>query len=271
MLTTNTTRQQVSRVTNTIGRLVKEVFCFLLKDDENILIDGAQRLGINLHKEQIKKFSRYLELLVQWNQKINLTSLKTPREIIIKHFLDSISCIKIINKYIDTEEISVIDVGAGAGFPGIPIKIICPSVKLSLLEARNKKSMFLEKVTDEMNFQKVKILNGRAEIFGKGADHRERYDIAISRAVARLSVLSEYCLPLVRVGGLFVAQKGRSYEEEIDKALKAVQLLGGELIGVENVRIPFINQERYLLVIKKIKDTPSKYPRKEGLPQKRPL
>lgn len=247
------------------------MFCFLLKDDENILIDGAQRLGINLHKEQIKKFSRYLELLVQWNQKINLTSLKTPREIIVKHFLDSISCIKIINKYIDTEEISVIDVGAGAGFPGIPIKIICPSVKLSLLEARNKKSMFLEKVTDEMNFQKVKILNGRAEIFGKGADHRERYDIAISRAVARLSVLSEYCLPLVRVGGLFVAQKGRSYKEETDKALKAVQLLGGELIGVENVRIPFINQERYLLVIKKIKGTPSKYPRKEGLPQKRPL
>lgn len=247
------------------------MFCFLLKDDENILIDGAQRLGINLHKEQIKKFSRYLELLVQWNQKINLTSLKTPREIIVKHFLDSISCIKIINKYIDTEEISVIDVGAGAGFPGIPIKIICPSVKLSLLEARKKKTIFLEKVTDEMNFQKVKILNGRAEIFGQGTDHRERYDIAISRAVARLSVLSEYCLPLVRVGGLFVAQKGRSYKEETDKALKAVQLLGGELIGVENVRIPFINQERYLLVIKKIKGTPSKYPRKEGLPQKRPL
>jgi len=243
----------------------------LLKDDENILIDGAQRLGINLHKEQIKKFSRYLELLVQWNQKINLTSLKTPREIIIKHFLDSISCIKIINKYIDTEGISVIDVGAGAGFPGMPIKIICPSIRLFLLEARNKKTIFLEKVTDEIDFQQVKILNGRAEIFGKGADHRERYDIAISRAVARLNVLCEYCLPLVRVGGLFIAQKGRSYKEEIVKTLKVVQLLGGELIGVENVRIPFINQERYLLVIKKIKDTPLKYPRKEGLPQKRPL
>lgn len=243
----------------------------MLKDDENILIDGAQKMGINLHKEQIKKFSRYLELLIQWNQKINLTSLKTPREIIIKHFLDSISCIKIINKYIDTEGISIIDVGAGAGFPGMPIKIICPSIRLSLLEARNKKTMFLEKVADEMNFKKVKILNGRAEIFGKGEDHRERHNIAISRAVARLNVLSEYCLPLVRVGGLFVAQKGRSYKKEIDKALKAIQLLGGELIGVENVRIPFTNQERYLLVIKKIIYTPSKYPRKEGLPQKRPL
>jgi len=243
----------------------------LLKDDENILIDGAQRLGINLHKEQIKKFSRYLELLAQWNQKINLTSLKKPREIIIKHFLDSISCIKIINKYIDTEGISVIDVGAGAGFPGIPIKIICPSIRLSLLEARNKKTIFLEKMTEEMNFQKVKILNGRAETFGISLDYREKYDVVISRAVARLNVLSEYCLPLVRVGGLFVAQKGRLYKEETEKSFKAIKFLGGELTGVENVRIPFINQERYLLVIKKIKDTPSKFPRKEGLPQKRPL
>jgi len=243
----------------------------LLKDDENILIDGCQKMGINLHKEQIKKFSRYLELLVQWNQKINLTSLKTPREIIIKHFLDSISCIKIINKYIATEGISVIDVGAGAGLPGMPIKIICPSIRLSLLEARKKKTIFLQKVTDEMNFQQVKILNGRAETFGKSIDYREKYDIAVSRAVAHLSVLSEYCLPLVRVGGLFIAQKGRSYKEETKKGLKTIRFLGGELIGVENIRIPFINQERYLLVIKKIKDTPSKYPRKEGLPQKRPL
>lgn len=243
----------------------------MLKNDENILTDGAQRLGINLNEEQIKKFCRYLELLVQWNQKINLTSLKTPQEIIIKHFLDSISCIKVINKYIDAEGVSVIDVGAGAGFPGIPIKIICPSVRLSLLEARKKKTIFLKKITEEMNFQQVKILNGRAETFGKCADHRARYDIAISRAVAHLNTLSEYCLPLVRVGGLFVAQKGRSYKKETEKSFKTIQVLGGEMIGVEKVRIPFINQERYLLVIKKIKDTPSKYPRKEGLPQKRPL
>lgn len=243
----------------------------MLKEDENTLIDGAQKIGINLNKEQIKKFSQYLELLIQWNQKINLTSLKTPQEIIIKHFLDSISCIKVFDKYIDIEGISIIDVGTGAGFPGIPIKIVCPSINLSLLEARKKKTIFLEKIVEEMNFQRVEILNGRAEAFGKCPDYREKYDIALSRAVALLSTLSEYCLPLIRVGGLFVAQKGRSYKEEIDKALKTVQLLGGELIGVENVRIPFVNQERYLLVIKKIKDTPSKYPRKEGLPQKRPL
>lgn len=244
---------------------------FLLKDDENILIDGAQKIGIDLHKEQIKKFSRYLELLVQWNQKINLTSLKTAREIIIKHFLDSISCIKVINKYTDIEGISIVDVGAGAGFPGMPIKIICPSIRLSLLEARKKKTIFLQKLTEEMNFQQVKILNGRAETFGKSIDYREKYDIAVSRAVAHISILSEYCLPLVIVGGLFIAQKGRYYKEETGKSLKTIRFLGGELIGVENIRIPFINQERYLLVIKKIKDTPLKYPRKEGLPQKRPL
>jgi len=243
----------------------------LLKDDENILIDGAQKMGINLYKEQIEKFSQFLELLVQWNQKINLTSLKTPREIIIKHFLDSIGCVKVISKYIDKKGIKIIDVGTGAGFPGMPIKIICPSIRLSLLEVRRKKAIFLEEIIRKINFQQVEILNGRAETFGKSKDHRETYDIAISRAVAHLNLLSEYCLPLVRVGGLFVAQKGRSYKEETEKSLKTVKVLGGELIGVENVLIPFINQERYLLVIKKIKDTPSEYPRKVGLPQKRPL
>lgn len=243
----------------------------MLKEDENILIDGALKMGISLHKEQINKFSRYLELLIQWNQKINLTSLKTPREIISKHFLDSISCIEVMDKYVDIEGISIIDVGTGAGFPGIPIKIVYPSISLSLLEARKKKTIFLEKIVEEMNFQQVEILNGRAEVFGKCPDHREKYDIVLSRAVALLSTLSEYCLPLVRVGGFFIAQKGRSYKEEINKALRTIPLLGGELIGVENIQIPFINQERHLLVIKKIKDTPSKYPRKEGLPQKRPL
>ncbi|GAG69539.1 unnamed protein product, partial [marine sediment metagenome] len=128
---------------------LKEEIYFLLKDDENILIDGCQKMGININNEQIRKFSRYLELLVQWNQKINLTSLKTPKEIIIKHFLDSISCVKVINKYVNIEGIRVIDVGAGAGFPGMPIKIICPSIRLSLLEARKKKTIFLEKVTEE--------------------------------------------------------------------------------------------------------------------------
>lgn len=241
------------------------------KEYENILVHGAQKMGIKLNTEQIRKFSLYLKLLSQWNKKINLTSLKTPQEIIVKHFLDSLSCIKALNNYTNLENASIIDVGTGAGFPGLPVKIVSPSISLSLLEAKKKKIIFLNEIKQEINFQKVEVLTGRAETFGKHPDYRQKFDIVLSRALASLSTLSEYCLPLARVGGLFVAQKGRAYQEETNKALRAIQLLGGELIGVENLIIPFMDQERYLLIIKKIKDTPLEYPRKEGIPQKRPL
>ncbi|MCK4241497.1 MAG: 16S rRNA (guanine(527)-N(7))-methyltransferase RsmG [Candidatus Atribacteria bacterium] len=243
----------------------------MLEEDERILVDGAQKIGIKLNKNQIETFSLYLDLLIEWNQKINLTSLKTPQEIIIKHFLDSLTCIKAIDLYSNIDISSIVDIGTGAGFPGIPIKIVCPSIELFLLEARKKKSIFLEKLTKELNLKQVQILKGRAETFGRCTEHREKYDIAISRAVAPLNILSEYCLPLVRVRGLFIAQKGRTYKSETEKGIKAIQFLGGELIKVEKIQIPFINQNRYLLVINKKKNTPLEYPRKEGLPQKRPL
>ena len=243
----------------------------MLEEDERILVDGAQKIGIKLNKNQIETFSLYLDLLIEWNQKINLTSLKTPQEIIIKHFLDSLTCIKAIDLCSNIDKNSIVDIGTGAGFPGIPIKIVCPSIELFLLEARKKKSIFLEKLTKELNLKQVQILKGRAETFGRCTEHREKYDIAISRAVAPLNILSEYCLPLVRVRGLFIAQKGRTYKSETEKGIKAIQFLGGELIKVEKIQIPFINQNRYLLVINKKKNTPLEYPRKEGLPQKRPL
>jgi len=243
----------------------------LLKEDEKILVEGAEKIGINLKKNHLEKFSRYLDLLIEWNQKINLTSLKTNREIIIKHFLDSLTCIKVIDLYSNIEIISMIDIGTGAGFPGIPIKIVCPLNKLFLMEARKKKSIFLEKLIKELNLKWVRILEGRAENFGRCQEHREKYDIVISRAVAPLNILSEYCLPLARLGGLFIAQKGRSYKGELEKGVKAIQFLGGELIKVEKIQIPFMGQDRYLLVINKKKNTPLEYPRKEGLPQKRPL
>ena len=243
----------------------------MLKEDENILVEGAQKIGIELNNTHLEGFSRYLDLLIKWNQKINLTSLKTSSEIITKHFLDSIACIKVINQYIHLEETNIIDVGTGAGFPGIPIKIAYPSIKLSLLEAKKKKIIFLEKLIEKLNLKKAKILNGRAETFGRCSDYREKYDLAISRAVAPLNILSEYCLPLVRIGGLFIAQKGRSYKEETEKGINTIKFLGGELIKVENIQISFIKQERYVLVIRKIKDTPLGYPRREGVPQKRPL
>lgn len=243
----------------------------MLKEDEKILVDGAKKIGIKLNENQIEIFSRYLDLLTEWNQKINLTSLKTPQEIIIKHFLDSLTCIKVIDLYSNIDKNSIIDIGTGAGFPGIPIKIVYPSTELFLLEARKKKSIFLEKLIKELNLKQVQVLKGRAETFGRCTEHREKYDIAISRAVAPLNILSEYCLPLVRIRGLFIAQKGRSYIREVEKGIKAIQFLGGELIKVEKIQIPFINQDRYLLVINKKNNTPLEYPRKEGLPQKRPL
>lgn len=243
----------------------------LLKEDEGILVQGAREMGIELKESHIEKFSYYLDLLIEWNKKINLTSLKTSREIIIKHFLDSFTCIKAVELYFNIEKINIVDVGTGAGFPGIPFKIICPSVELSLIEATKKKIIFLEKLIKGMSLKDVQILEGRVEKFGKDQEHREKYNIAISRAVAPLNILSEYCLPLVKTSGLFLAQKGRSYLGEIESGSKAIQLLGGEITKIEKVKIPFLNQERYVLVIKKVKDTPLKYPRREGIPQKRPL
>ena len=241
------------------------------KEEEKILIEGSKIMGINLNNNHIESFSRYLRVLSKWNKRINLTSLEDSQEIIIKHFLDSLSCFKVIKIHANIDKISVIDVGTGAGFPSIPIKIVYPTLNLFLLETKRKKANFLAELVKELELKKVEIFKERAETLGKSSDYREKYDIAISRAVASLNILCEYCLPLVKIGGLFLAQKGRSYKEELESGLKTVKLLGGELIKLENVRIPFLNQERHILVIKKIKNTPLKYPRKAGIPQKRPL
>lgn len=241
------------------------------KEEENILIEGSKIMGINLNNNHIESFSRYLRLLSKWNKKINLTSLEDSQEIIIKHFLDSLSCFKVIKIHVNIDKFSVIDVGTGAGFPSIPIKIVYPALNLFLLETKRKKANFLAELVKELELKQVEIFKERAETLGKSSDYREKYDIVISRAVASLNILCEYCLPLVKIGGLFLAQKGRSYKEELESGLKTVKLLGGELIKLENVQIPFLNQERYILVIKKIKNTPLKYPRKAGIPQKRPL
>ena len=245
----------------------------MLKEDQRILAIGAQKIGITLTQEQIEIFFSYLELLIKWNQKINLTSLESPREIIINHFLDALTCVKIINLYYNhnIDQIKLIDVGTGAGLPGIPIKIALPSIKLFLLDSRKKKVIFLKNLVEQLDLEKVEIYEDRAEVLGKCQEYREKYDIAISRAVAALNTLSEYCLPLVKVGGLFIAQKGKSYQKELDKGLKAVQLLKGKLIKVEEVQIPYISQVRYLIIIKKNDSTPLEYPRRKGIPKKRPL
>ena len=244
----------------------------MLKEDEIILIEGAYQMGIELKESQQKDFSRYLELLREENQKVNLTSLETPREIIIKHFLDSFTCLEVINQYAKIKDIELVDIGTGAGFPGLPLKIICPEkIRLFLIEAKGKKVLFLKKLIKELNLEGIQILEGRAETWGRNSEHREKYDIAISRAVAPLNVLAEYSLPLVKIGGWFIAQKGKSYPAEIENSISAINLLGGRLVKVEKAKVPFLNQERFILKFEKIKNTPLKYPRREGIPPKRPL
>ena len=248
----------------------------MLKKEEKILIEGSIKIGIKLSRAQINKFSHYFDILNLWNKNTNLTSLKDHQDIIIKHFLDSLTCVKIIKNYIDyttnkEKDITIIDIGTGAGFPGVPLKIIFPYLKLTLLDIQKKKAAFLKTLIEELRFSGVFIFTERAEKLGKMPEYRENYNIAISRAVAPLSILSEYSLPLVKQGGWFVAQKGRSYKKELECSLKVVKFLGGELLKLENVQLPFLNQERYILIIKKTKNTPRKYPRRAGLPQKRPL
>lgn len=242
----------------------------LLKEERNIFIQGAKELGIELKEEQLADFSQYLELIIAWNQKLNLTAQKTRIDIIIKHFLDSLTCIKAMDAEANLYN-NLLDVGTGPGFPGIPLKIVYPSLKLFLLEAREKKTAFLGELISQLNLLHTYLLIGRAETYGKKPEYREKYEVVVSRAVAPLNILVEYCLPFLRVGGIFIAQKGKSYSQEIENSHKAISLLGGQLDRIEKINLPILNQERFLLKIVKVKNTPAKYPRREGVPKKRPL
>ncbi len=200
-------------------------------------------------------------------KKINLTSITDDVEMAEKHFFDSI----IMSKFINLNNKSVIDVGTGAGFPGLPLKINDPTIKLTLLDSLNKRIQFLEKVGSVLGLSNVAYLHGRAEDYASQADHREKYDVATSRAVAKLNVLSEYCLPYVKVGGTFVALKGKDYKNELKDSEKAIHILGGKVEKIESYYLENDDSTHYLVFIKKIKKTPFKYPRQAGKPTKKPL
>ena len=243
---------------------------------KKILIEGSKVLGICFSQIQLELFLKYLDILSRWNKKINLTSIRAPREICIKHFLDSLTSLTIINFCMHQEsnkkkETNIIDVGSGAGFPGVPIKIMLPSIKLTLLEAKRKKTVFLAELVKELDLTGIEIVNNRAEVIGKKENFREAFDISISRAVAPLTVLSEYALPLVKRNGWFIALKGKEYSEELKRSTFAIELLGGKLTKIEKIQLPILNQERNIVLINKIKNTPNKYPRGKGHPKKRPL
>lgn len=227
---------------------------------------GLADLGISLNETQIKQFLDYYELLVETNKVMNLTAITEFDEVIEKHFLDSLSLCRI---YDLNREIRVLDLGTGAGFPGVPLKIAFPQIRLVLADSLNKRIKFLENVVGELSLQNVSCVHGRAEEMGRNKEYREQFDLCVSRAVANLSSLSEYCIPFVKEGGAFISYKSGEIEEEANAAKKAIPVLGGELREI--YKFDLYEQKRSFVIIDKKKKTPKAYPRKAGTPTKEPL
>ena len=227
-----------------------------------------ETLGIRLTDVQKRQFDRYYELLIEWNRVMNLTGITEYDEVNLKHFTDSLTIVRIK----DMENVStLIDVGTGAGFPGIPIKIAFPHIEVTLLDSLNKRIKFLDQVVEELDLEDVVTLHGRAEDYAKKEEYREQFDLCASRAVANLSTLSEYCLPFIKKGGCFVSYKSADSDEEIQQSEKALDILGGKIEKVDKFVLPGSDMGRALVMIEKVKNTPRKYPRKAGVPSKEPL
>lgn len=228
----------------------------------------AEKMNISLSEQQGEQFQKYYELLVEWNSFMNLTAITEYEDVLMKHFIDSVS---LVNAYPVKNDISVIDIGTGAGFPGLPLKITFPNMKVTLLDSLNKRIHFLDEVIKSLNLTDIETLHGRAEDYAKPGQLRENFDLCVSRAVANLATLSEYCLPYVKVGGHFVAYKSEKSEEEIAMSKNAIHLLGGKIVNQVDFYLPDSEIYRNLIVIEKVSPTPKKYPRKAGLPSRDPL
>lgn len=227
---------------------------------------GLEELKIELSGEQKSQFLDYYELLTEWNSFMNLTAVTEFPEVVTRHFLDSLSLVNV-----EKPEGRLIDVGTGAGFPGIPLKIAFPELEVCLLDSLNKRVKFLNAAIEKLGLKKIKAVHGRAEDFGKNPNYRESFDLCVSRAVANLNLLSEYCIPFVKKGGLFVSYKSGNVGEEAKNAEKAAEILGGKIEKTEFFRLAGTQMQRSFVCIRKIKPTPKKYPRKAGVPAKEPL
>ena len=236
------------------------------KEFKEKLKENMEKIGIISDDTILEQFYNYKSLVVEWNEKINLTAITEDIEFIVKHFIDSLT----INKYIEKGK-AIIDIGTGAGFPGIPLKILNKENEIVLFDSLNKRLKVLDDIIEKIKLTNIKTLHGRAEETFKNVKYREKYDIATSRAVAALNVLVELMLPAVKVGGICICMKGNNAETEIEEAKKAIKELGGEILKVEKIVLPELNLERNIIIIKKIKNTSNKYPRKPGTPQKEPI
>lgn len=229
---------------------------------------AAEAFGLTLSETQLAQFTRYYELLVKWNEKMNLTAITEAHEVAVKHMVDSLSAYDLA---LFNGTVSIIDVGTGAGFPGLPLKIFCPDAKLTLMDSLNKRVNFLQTVVDELGLEGVSCVHARAEEGARMKQYREQFDLAVSRAVARLPILCEYCLPFVKRGGHFLALKGRAYAEEVEEAAKAIKVMGGSKTEMREVHLPGLDDKRAIITVTKTMPTPKAYPRKAGTPAKNPL
>ena len=237
----------------------KEIF--IKKMQEKLKI-----LGVRFFMEQLEQFFDKMNLLLEWNEKMNLTAITDPEEIILKHFIDSITILKEI-----PDNSKIVDVGTGAGFPGIPLAIMNPTLKVTLIDSLNKRLIFLQEVVNKLGLKNVEIIHARAEEFGQNKKYRESFDIATSRAVANLSTLSEYLIPLVKLEGKVISMKAADAEQEINEAKKAIDILGGVIEKIDEFTLPQSDIGRTVIIIRKVKQTPNKYPRKPGTPCKEPI
>lgn len=239
----------------------------MLKEEfrENFLYH-AKKMDISINDVQIEKFYKYMQLLLEWNEKINLTAITEEEDVILKHFIDSLTIIKYIKK-----DDKIIDVGTGAGFPGIPIKIIMEDTQIVLMDSLNKRINFLNNVIEELELDGIEAIHSRAEELGKNKEYREKFDIATSRAVANMSTLSEYLVPFVKIKGIIICMKGSSIEEELNEARKAISVLGGKIIELSDFLLSDTDIKRHNVIIEKVKQTPNMYPRKAGIPSKEPI
>jgi 16S rRNA (guanine527-N7)-methyltransferase len=237
------------------------------------LLNGAKALGLRLTNEQQAAFQCYFEELVAWNQQFNLTAITDYEQVQVRHFVDSLSCLlaEEVKLAFGRANARAIDIGTGAGFPGIPLKLVCPGLRLTLLEATGKKVSFLEHIVERLGLHRVTVIHARAEDLAHDPLHRQQYDLALARAVADLPVLVEYMLPFCQVGGWVIAQKGEAGAAEAWSAERSITLLGGELRRVMPVELPGLSEDRSLVVIEKVSPTPEAYPRRPGIPSKRPI
>jgi 16S rRNA (guanine527-N7)-methyltransferase len=251
-------------------------FTLDLSRHQTVLQAGCEELDLTLSPDQLAQFERYYRELVAWNRRFNLTAITDEKDVQIKHFLDCLAGLPLLAEELReslplTRPLSLVDVGAGAGFPGLPLKIAAPALSLSLIDGTGKKIRFLNQMVDALRLTNVTVVQGRAEELGRQAIYRAQYDLVTARAVAPLNTLVEYLLPLVRMGGLVVIYKGGNAPQEFVAARKAIDLLGGESVRLAPVKVPFLAADRFILLVKKVRRTPEQYPRGQGLARKKPL